>query len=320
MIITKILETSIDLFEPSDIYSLDVKKLLMQKLSERYCNKCFSSILILKILDIIRYSDRIMVDNRLDGGAYINVQFKVEGVILVKGEILQGCKVINVASHGIIIDHPYAFGSMKQDPQKKAIAIIKKDQIVPVIVDDVRYNVGKSRISIMCTTYTPQSFLEILYNITEILSPADTEKLDLLLLALADEEKIHESLNSEKSYDFFKKLIYPYKTQRKFQLSPIGSNFKNIQLTLKNILEIRDGCITNADSAINEFLLHSKKTQITNAEIQVIDSPLYPAIISIIQQRITYLITLRGFVEYYNTIEKNQEMMAYWQVCMSLKK
>ncbi len=319
MLITKIIETSVDLFEPDDIYALDVPKLLLHKLNERYQNKCFSSILITKVIDIIRYSDRIMVDNRLDGGAYINVQFRVEGVILTKGEVLQGCKVVNIASFGIFITHPHAVGIMTQDPHKRAIAMVKKDHTVPVIVDDVRYNVGKSQISITCKPYTPQPYQEVFYNITEILSPEDTEKIDTLLTELTTEEKLHKSISSEKSYEFFKNLVYPYKTARKFHLSPIGSAFKPVALTLKSLLEIRDGCITSADSSLDEFLVHAKKTYSTTPDLQVIDGPLYPALSSLIYQRIQYLTMLRGFVEQYDTVAKNQEMMAYWKVCMTLK-
>jgi DNA-directed RNA polymerase subunit E'/Rpb7 len=317
MITTKVLETSVDLFNPDDIYALDVPKLLTQKLTERYQNKCFSSILITKILDIIRYSDRKMVDNRLDGGAYIDVEFRVEGVILTKGEVLHGCSVANIASFGIIIKHPHAVGIMTQDLHKKAIAMIKKDQIVPVIVEDAKYNVGKSQITISCKPYTPQPFPEVLYNITEILSPEDTEKIDDILTILQTEEKLHKDLAAE-PYAFFKSLVYPYKTNKKFHMSPIGSNFKPVALNLKSLLEIRDGCITISDLATNDFLVHSKKT-ITNNDLPVINSPLYPALSSILHARLQYMTALRGFIEQYDTTAKTQDMLAYWKVCMSLK-
>lgn len=318
MLITKVLETAVDLFSPEDIYALDLPKLLLSKLNERYANKCYSSILIFKVIEIIRYSDRIMVDNRLDGAAYVNVQFKVEGVILTKGEVLQGCKIVNTTSFGVIIQHSYAVGIMTQDPQKKAIAVLKKDQIVPVIVDDVRYNIGKPQITITCKPYTPQSFPEIFYNINEILSPEDTEKIDLLLTELSDEKKLHTVLKSNKSYEFFKNLIYPYKTIRKFQMSPVGSNFSTVVLELKEILKIRDGCITNVDLNVDDFVVHSKKT-INSQDLQIINGPLYPALSSILHHKIQFLRMLREFAEQYDTPEKNQQLMAYWKVCMSLK-
>lgn len=320
MIITKILETTIDLFSPDDIYTVDVPTMLKNKLSERYINKCFSSTLILEVLEVVRYSDVIMVDNRLDGAAYINVQFKIKGIIYSEGEVLQGCKVVNVASSGIIVSHVHALGLMSPDPTKKAISVIKKDQVVPVIISDVRYNVGKSQATITCKPYTPQTFQEVLYNITDIISPEDTEKLDDLLTMLSTEEAAHAKLKGSKSYEFFKNLIYPYKTTKKFKLSPIGESFDSIALDLKSLLTIREGqCITNADPAVSDFLVHSKK-HVSNVDgIIVIDSPLYPALSSIILQRIKYLTTLRGFAEQYDTAEKNQEHMAYWKVCMSLK-
>ena len=316
MLITKVLETSVDLYDPDDIYTLDAKALLLKKLNERYQNKCFASLLILNVTEIIRYSNFIMVTDRLDGGAYADVQFKVEGIILTKGEVLQGCKVINVTSSGIIINHKYAVGMLTQDKYKKAFSIVKKDQYVPVIVEDATYNVGKSQITISCKPYTPQPFNDTIYNINAIISPADTEKLDLILTDLDKEEKQHEDIKKTESYTFFKKLMYPYATPQKFQLSPIGATFISIPVTLKNILEIRDGSLTSADISSSEFLMHSKK--LINID-KVIDSPLYPAISSILQERILYLRTLREFAEYYNSVEKTQEMLAYWKICVSVK-
>ena len=317
MLITKVLETSVDLYDPDDIYTLDAKALILKKLNERYQNKCFASLLILNVTEIIRYSNFIMVTDRLDGGAYADVQFKVEGIILTKGEVLQGCKVINVTSGGIIINHQYAVGMLTQDKYKKAFSIIKKDQQIPVIVEDATYNVGKSQITISCKPYTPQPFNATIYNITSIISPADTEKLDLILTSLASEEKLHKNIKKDESYIFFKHLMYPYKTAQKFHLSPIGAQFKKIGLTLKELLEIRDGSLTSADITIDDFLVHANKP-LSNME-KVIDSPLYPAISSILQERIVYLRTLREFAEYYNSVEKTQEMLAYWKICASVK-
>ncbi len=321
MIITKVLETTVDLFTPEEIYAVDITKLLLTKLSERYVGKCFSSILINEVKEIVRYSDRILVDDRLDGSAYVDVQFIVEGMILTKGEVLQGCKVVNTASFGVIIQHPQVIGLMTQDPEKKAINVVKKDQTVPVIVDDVRYNIGKSQITITCKPYTPQPFPDVYYNITEILSLEDTEKLDALLGELETEEKKHAALKggaSAKSYEFFSNLLYPYKTIRKPELSNIGANFTPVVRELKEILKIRDGCITNVDLNTKDFIVHSNK-KMDLKDLNIINSPLYPAISSIIYARIQFLKTLREFAEYYDTPEKNQQMMVYWKVCMSLK-
>jgi DNA-directed RNA polymerase subunit E'/Rpb7 len=319
MIITKILETSIDLCDPDDIYVLDAKALLFKKLNERYQNKCFASLLILNVVEIVRYSNFIMVTDRLTGSAYVDVMFKVEGIILTKGEVLQGCKVINVTASGIIINHQYAIGMLTQDKYKKAFSIIKKDQLVPVIVEEATYNVGKAQITISCKPYTPQPYSNIIYNVTNIISPADTEKLDLILNNISIEEKLHEPLKKLESYTFFKNLMYPFKTVQKFNLSPAGESFKPVSLTLKDILEIRDGSITNADITVDNYLMHSKKIFTASTAEKVLDSPMYSAISSILQERLLYMRTLREFSEYYNTAEKTQEMLAYWKICMSVK-
>lgn len=317
MIITKVLETSVDLFSDDDIYTIDLPAMLKKKLNERYANKCFSSTLILEVIDIIRYSDVTMVDNRLDGGAYVDVEFRVRGIVYTKGEVLQGCTAVNVSSNGIIITHEHAVGMMTNDPTKKVFSIVKKDQLIPVVVTDSRYNVGKSQITITCKPYTPQAFSEVLYNINGGLSDKEKENIDLLIADLKSEEALHNKIKDSKSYEFFKNLIYPYKTTKKFNLSPIGSSFEASDVSACK--DLRDGCITNPDASLVKFVAVSKKKITSHSDIVTVESSLYPALSDIINQRYNYLTTLRGFVETYDTAEKNQVMMAYWKVCMSLK-
>ena len=50
MIVNKILETTIDLFDSAEIYTADVEAMLIKKLEARYKNKCFKSVLITEIL------------------------------------------------------------------------------------------------------------------------------------------------------------------------------------------------------------------------------------------------------------------------------
>ncbi len=204
MLITKILDTSVDLMTNDEIYDPNVINILFKKLRDRYIGKCFTSMLILDILEIIRHSDRIMVDNRLDGGAYINVQFKVSGMVLLKGEVVHGCKVTKILNNNIIVSHQYIMGNMTADEKRKIIGIIGLNKIIPVIIDDVRYNIGKSQITMMCKPYTPQPFSEIFYNITEI---SHVDKLDNVLLKLKSEESLHDKIKNTKLYLGFKTLI-----------------------------------------------------------------------------------------------------------------
>jgi hypothetical protein len=72
-----------------------------------------------------------------------------------------------------------------------------------------------------------------------------------------------------------------------------------------------------SDLADDDYLYYSKSAQ--NTDLQIIQSPMYPAVSHIINLKLMYLRMLRGFSEQYNTPEKNQDMLAYWKVCSMLK-
>lgn len=316
MLITKVLETSVDLFDSADIFAVDVKKLLIDKLTARYANKCYMSMLITGIVEIIRHSDRRMVDNRLDGGSTIDVQFKAQGIILVRGEILHGCKVVDISSSKILVDHKYASGMLIPDPKKQVIKIIKKDQLIPVRVNDVRYNVGQSQISVRGMPYSPTVPTNTFYSITKGLSPDQLENIKLLIKEYHTELAKHESLSKSKPYEFFREVIYPYKNQQKFELSKQGAGFTAMDIDDAKLLTYTSGCIVSPSQALksNEFIYYSN-----NANSAQISADLYMILADCINRRIIHLMGLRGFAEQYDTPEKTQELVAYWRVCQSLK-
>jgi hypothetical protein len=310
MIVTKILETTIDLFDSKDIYTADVEAMLIKMLENRYKNKCFKSILILDIHKIIRYSDIKLVDNRLDGAAFINVQFEVKGVILVKGEILTDCKVTEIITTGIIVEHKYAGGLIIPGQKNQIYNIIKKGQKIPIIISDVRYNIGQTEISIRGIPFTPQHIKNIYYNIDYGLYEDEDVKLKQLIDDYNNELKLHDEIKN-KSYEFFKELLYPYKTYNKIKAENINIDFK----TLSNI---NSGIVAylSEEEKSDSFIYKIDKI---NDSKEVINSSLYPALIDIINRRIMYLQNLRELVKYYNTKEKIQENMKYWQVCQMFK-
>lgn len=309
MFVNKILETTIDLFDSVDIYTADVESMLIKKLEFRYKNKCFKSILITEILKIIRYSDIKLVDNRLDGAAYINVQFEVKGVILIEGEILTDCKVTEIITTGIIVEHKYAGGLIVPGKSSEIYNIIKKGQNIPIIISYERYNIGQKEISIRGFPFAPQAIKNTYYNINYGLYEGEEDKLKQLLDSYNTEIKLHDNIKS-KSYEFFKELLYPYKNYNKIKGTPIPVDFK----TLSNI---SSGIITylGEEEKNNDFIY---KIDINNAK-DMINASLYTALADIINRRILYMQNLRELVTCYSTKEKIQENMKYWQVCQMLK-
>jgi len=324
MLIKKVLETTIDLLDVNDIYTPNVQSMLMRKLKERYNGRCFSSMLITDIVDIVRYSDRKLVDNRLDGAAYIDVEFVAEGIIFVKNEVINGCKATKVSTSGVLVQNAITNGMIIAGSDKRTaemIRVIRKDQTIPVVVDDVCYNIYKPQIAMRCLPYVPIPCKTVYYNITELLSDADSAKISKLLDHLADEQKMHQPMQAAKSYEFFKNLVYPYKTVQKPELSPISSKFTPVDCELKQIQSIReDQCLMYVETAsLDGKFLYLNKTKLADPTATILSSPLYPALSEIIALRIRYLTTLRGLAEQYDTPEKNHDMLAYWKLCTVLK-
>lgn len=316
MIIEKVLETSVDLFSPKDIYALDINTVLIDKLSNRYNNKCFSNMLILSVKKIIRYSDRIMTDNRLDGSSSVNVQFIVEGIVLHKGEVIQGCKIKRITNMGVFIENDHILGKISLDPKNKLINILKVDQYVPVIIEIARYNVGKSQILVDCRLYSPIIFEETQHYISDIMSIEDSDKLSSLLeeLKVVSEKSNILATNkaSEKSYNFFKEIVYPYKDENRQILN--AKHFKSVDASMDSLLKINKGVITGTNFHTDNFIWLSNEENSYN-----VISSAYTALSSIIMQKIQYINTLNSFVEYYDTPEKTQPLLVYWKICLEYK-
>jgi hypothetical protein len=322
-IVKKVFTTSLDFFKPSEIYSPDIQSIIMAKLVERYVNKCYQSMLITKIVRIIKYLELHLVSTRLDGAAYSDVQFEAEGIILIKGEIIHGCKVVDIStSSSILFEHKYVGGIVQPDPKKQVSKIIKKDQIIPVVVQSTRYNPNQSQITVRGTLYVPVVEQNTFYNITEVLSPGETEKLSILQDELNDELKLHSDMYESKNYEFFKELLYPYKTTQKFTMSSTGKKFAVLDPTLENLLQIHSGCIVSPYEAYKDAKLpfyYSKDDMPYVENMTIINSTMYAAMLDIIEKRLLYLRNLRGFAEHYNTPEKNEGMMTYWRICHNVK-
>ena len=288
MIITKIFDTSVDLFDAQDIYSPNITAVLLKKLNERYRGKCYKSMLITDVLRVIEHSDIRIVDNRLDGAAYVDVQLEVKGIILIKGEILTDCKVIDVLNTGTIIEHRYATGLITPGTNQYLYGIIKKNQTIPIIVNDVRYNVGNTAISISGFPFSPQINKNIYYNLTGVLTDDQKNKLDYILNDIRDELKLH---SENKSFEFFTELLYQFKSNQKFELSKIGSRFSLVDFN--KLKDIQNGCIVYpCESQKNNNFIMLSKQELKESDGMIVNADLYPALVDILNRRLLYLFNL----------------------------
>lgn len=321
MIIKKVLETSIDLTDPVEIYNHDINPMIIKKLTTRYKNRCFQSIYVLSIVKIIRRSSIKMTTARLDGSASIDIQFEVEGIVLIEGNILHGCKVIEIHTNAITAEHKYVGIKLQRDSSNKISQILQIGQVIPVIVKKVRYIPNQSKISMIASPYVPSITDPVVYKISSGLSMEETEKLGMFIDQIADELKLHTDTET-KRYAFFKDLMYPYKVNMKYESSHQAESlgFKPVELNLTNLTKISHGLLTypSEDNRSNNRMFWSKKTSVPGG-IMVVNADMFPVVASYLNQYLTYLMALRGFVETYKTDESIKGLIAYWRMCKMSK-
>lgn len=326
MIILKVIETSLDFTDPNEIYHNDIESLIIQKLNKRYKNKCYQSFYIEDIKKVIRRSDIKMVDNRQDGGASVDVQFEAEGIVLSQGEIIHGCKISEIRDNIITAENRYACIKLQKSALTQHIVdILKIGNVIPIIVQKVKYTPNQNSISVLGNAFSPVVYSNIYYIINEPLSNNEIEKVNILFEKISSEEEKHKLINKEERYKFFRDLMYAYKSDRKFGISKIATSLELKDVPLDNkLLNIKGGIITypNEDPKFLKRLFWTKNTDIEeNLEksIQIIDSSLYSVLSEVLTKYLLYLEGLRGFIETYKTFESVKELFTYWQLCQKLQ-
>lgn len=329
MLITKIIHTSIDLLSPDDIYNPNLDQILMDKLKERLVGKCHYSMLILNVLEIKRRSSRRLANNRLDGGASVDVQCKLEGQSFSNGEILI-CKIVETLNNAITAEHEYAGIKIQKDsydPHGKSSQILKilsKGQFVPVIVQFARYNLNKDKASIIATPYLPVFQPYVVFRITTGLTANETETLTDMINIIHVEEEKHKVISKEKRYELFKSIMYPFKNLQKIDQSKefstwgmkeISLNSDKVDKLFEEILAISSGYIVypSEDHKSNRRFFHTNKNIETNR--LTIQGSTFVVMSLILNKYLLYLTGLRSFVDAYSSLDKAEKIAVYLQIC-----
>ena len=308
MLIKKILASSVDLFAHQDIYSLNITDTLIKKISARFVNICYSGMLILRVTRLIEHSDVLMVDDRLDGGASCDVRFEVEGLQMAADEVLNGCRVVDITSTGILFDSQYADGLIMTGSAGQLAGIIKKNMIIPVTVVSASYPINHGKLTITGTLFSPKPASWPVYKITELANERELAMLQELITKLTEEAAQH---NNSQSFIGANKITYPY-AQPKPAAGRI--DFSLTQPDLSQMLAMSD-CVTMPQYLLNEF----KFSVICGKLPDAVEASQFVAWSDFINRRLIYLQTVRGIAQQYNTPDKWTALKDYWQIIMSGK-
>jgi hypothetical protein len=327
MIIKKIIETFLDISDPKEIFAPNRDEIILEKLRAKFVGICFMSCLIMSVNRIIRRSYVYMKDT-LDGDALTNIQFEVDAIIYFDGEIINGVTIVKKEPNGIIhAKSKYAGIQLSIQPN---MTIFKEGDIVPVIVKRVRYNVNQNAASILAVPFMPSVYTPIYYNILGELSKIQIDELRYLITQIEIEETKIKNLNAadKKIFQFFIDLLNPISAKKSDK-----KDSKNIKLiNTKNILDIKNGIIFNADNKFDETSISymakssdmvSELSQInsgTKQTLEIVDESIYIAIYSLLCQRLMNIQSLQSFLQFYPDFASVQKNKDIWKMYTMLKK
>ena len=178
MIIKKLIETYIDIDDPSDVLCADINKMLIDKLTNKFVGVCYKSGLIMKINRIIRRS-YIYLQTTLDGYGQTSVKFEVDVLIYKNNEVINGCKIIKKEPNGIIHANSKYAGIQMSIQQN--MSIFKEGDVVPIIVKRVRYNINHTSISVSAIPFIPIEYNIVYYKLIDTMNKKRVETIERLI-------------------------------------------------------------------------------------------------------------------------------------------
>jgi len=279
MKIIKDYETIINL-SAIEMYS-DIDKIILDKLRQRFENKCEKNSLIIKVLNIVKRSKCNLSKSRLDGSADVNVQFRADAIIYNNDDILTGCEVQKIdRGSNILCKHEVAIINIKGN---RNLHSLKTGQKITIKISSISYPKGYGKITIYGMPYS-YSYKFMMYY-TSLESIKLTDNIILLknkLKDIDDELKIHNQLDKN-SLKFFNNIFYPFKDSFDDKMSIL----KKSKIEILNMYDLASSLIKPDTPQRDIYLIrHTIIDKSTPFIISIIESDLKSGIVDILDPKL----------------------------------
>ena len=324
MLINKLIEARIDIDNIESFYCENYNKMIINYLKNKYLNKCFKSVFIIDILQILNRSKIKCKNKTSDGNLYVDVLFEVKGLIFEKGEIIHNCKILQINENNIIIAK--AENASLKIRNNTNVNIFKVDQKIPVIVNMQRYNLFMGEVSISAVPLQPIAKQVIFYKCDE--SNPNQNISSFIKKQMENINDLEKRVNklktsNKKIYQFFKDMIYPYKKYKDIEKQ---KGVKSFTINNKNITDLQkissSGYLFRPETQIddNKFYYISEEFFDNISSTGVLVHLSLPGIISfIVNDYHKNLIKLEGFLINYDTVAKIKDNKNIWKMYNMLK-
>lgn len=354
MFIKKRLTCSITIKDPNDIYNPDPDSVIKRHLEERFKGKCYKSCLILEIIEIVKRG-HLEFSRQLNAHVNVNVCFDVKAVVYHTDEVIHKCKVINIQDNNFIVcQSEYAVIHLQKNlriDDSNISNIFKVNQEIPIIVKRTRYDIDKKMITVSGVIYIPYPEKLIVYKVRPPLTdqkeqksgPTETKeidvtndnqrKLEILQSKIKAEEDLHDKLKAKKEYKFFQTIMYPYKTQQKFSLSPLSRLYKFKEISIDDLTKHKapftlaypdsyhrtDKIVCIGEEKDVDVVKDDSDSKDNNIEAMVMEIDYYDILMIVYRKYLDHLTRLRLFYEQMDSLEKIKEYSIYWKIIESRK-
>lgn len=204
MIISKVFEIAITVDDPIGFMSREQN--LIEYIKREYEEKCYKSTYIINIIEIIRQSDCTISQINMDASGNINVSFIAECLVYESGEIVTGCKITTIRRDigKIYCSGPKCIAAIKIHKLAESYTV---GQEIAIIVEDTMYTPYQDTIVVIANpflyTLLPKGMIFKTIGTIE-----DKEKIASLSSEL---QILKETAKEKPRYDYFNKLLEPYK-------------------------------------------------------------------------------------------------------------
>lgn len=273
-----IIEFNVTISNIENIYCKNYNNMLLNYIKSFYEGKCYKSCYIKNINNIVRRSLPKIIRRDLQKCKFrIDVMVDVNIIKYDINDIVVGARVTkcinNTVSDNDINDIAVGskisnFGSSISDndsvvmcendhskiliKNNKILSSIKKDQIIPIIVGAISYNIYKDSILINAFPFIPKLKQEIIYKIDKLID-SDKEYLNQYVLPKVNlinniKKDIIQNKKMENRWEYFNNLLYPYKKD-------LTENYN---------------CVSISDYDITGFIVVNSKIRVDKFKIAII--------------------------------------------------
>lgn len=254
MIITKNFNVLITIKNISNLINNGPRPTLLELVKKLYVNVCYQNVLIINIIDILKYSQIEFNQSDLACSMNTSVKFSAECIEINRGELLTEFKMINIIESNNTI--------MCKNEKANIIAYTIPDKHKYKIGDNIlllshmsKYTLGGDKISVGALEFSPSNLVKIddykrpykLYEITN----EQKEYLNSNIIPLI---KIEQDKASKLDIKKSKELVYPYKKNNKsksIRKKLTSLDFDNVIIQFNYEDDIYDGDVIVLDTDID---------------------------------------------------------------------